>query len=269
MSNQKEHVFRKYPLISFYLLAFIISWIGWIPQTLYSYKLFPFNHYLFSLLGGAGPTLAAVLVSRRLWGKDGSAKVFNALFRWKFSWMWYLVPLLFWSLITAGVLIGGSVSGLFNLPLKSYSWYLLPSVFATMLLSNVWEEIGWRGFALPRFQKGYSDGKIALIMGLTWSLWHLPLMLDPFSPMSDLSWGGEFIFSLALSVIYIWLFNNSRGSLIPVTLFHALSNTAAFVFLELGIFEASYLWVVGFTSLAALGILFYYGPRRFSRNPEI
>lgn len=262
MVKQSDAPFlKRFPLLSFYALAFLISWIGWIPQALYSRGLFPFDHPLFSFLGGAGPTLAAVLVSRRAWGKEGPEKLFNALFRWRVSWLWYIFPLLYWGLITAGVLMVSRGGQLAILPISSFSWNLLPAVFATMLLSNVWEEIGWRGFALPEFQKRFPDRVTALIMGLAWFLWHLPLMLDRFSPLGDLPWGGEALFSLGLTVIYIWLFNQSRGSLLPVTLFHSLSNTAAFVLLELGVFEVSYLWVVGVTCLAAAGIIAVYWNR--------
>jgi len=264
--DQKVSLFKRYPLVSFYALAFLISWIGWIPQMLYSRGIFPFDHPLFNFLGGAGPTLAAVLVSRRAWGKGGPGKLFNALLRWQISWIWYFLPVLYWGAVTAGVLLLGSTAALEILPLGSFSWNLLPAVFATMLLSNVWEEIGWRGFALPEFQKRFSDRVTALVMGLSWFLWHLPLMLDPASPMGDLPWGGEALFSLGLTVIYIWLFNQSRGSLLPVTLFHAFSNMAAFVLLELGAFESSYLWVVGAICLTAAVIVFvsrkedYFGP---------
>lgn len=266
-------VFRRYPLISFYILAFLISWIGWIPQMLYSRGIFPFNHPLFSFLGGAGPTVAAVLVSRRVLGKEGPGRLFNALFRWRISWFWYLFPLIYWGAVMVGVLLLGSTPVLEVLPLSSFSWNLVPAVFAAMLLSNLWEEIGWRGFALPEFQKRFSDRVTAVVMGLAWFFWHLPLMLDPASPMEDLPWGGEALFSLGLTVIYIWLYNQSRGSLLPVILFHALSNTAAFLLLELGAFDTSYLWVVGVTCLTAVGIVVvyrkvdYFGPTPEERDP--
>jgi membrane protease YdiL (CAAX protease family) len=267
-AKSEAPLFKRYPLLSFYTLAFLISWIGWVPQALYSRGIFPFDHPLFSFLGGAGPTLAAVLVSRRAWGKQGPEKLFNTLFRWRVSWLWYVFPLLYWGLITVGVLMVSRGGQLAILPISSFSWNLLPAVFATMLLSNVWEEIGWRGFALPEFQKRFSDRVTALIMGLAWFLWHLPLMLDPSSPLGDLPWGGEALFSLGLTVIYIWLFNQSAGSLLPVTLFHAISNTAAFILLELGAFESSYLWVVGITCLTALLIVAAYRKEEHFGSPR-
>jgi hypothetical protein len=52
---------RRHPVILFYLLAFLFSWLGWGPQALYERGLLPFSPPLLGLLGGAGPTLAAVV----------------------------------------------------------------------------------------------------------------------------------------------------------------------------------------------------------------
>ena len=138
-----------------------------------------------------------------------------------------------------------------------------------MLLSNVWEEVGWRGFALPRLQQKYSDLAIALGMGLIWSLWHLPLMLNPDNLMASLPWYGEIVFSLTLSVIYVWLYNQTQRSLLFVTVFHALSNTVAYILLELRVFISSYLTVVGVIFVLALAIVLVYGPKRFVKQAKL
>ncbi|MGC8837883.1 MAG: CPBP family glutamic-type intramembrane protease [Anaerolineae bacterium] len=139
----------------------------------------------------------------------------------------------------------------------------MSSVFIAMLLSNVWEEIGWRGFALPRFQERFSDLATALLMGVLWMLWHLPLMLTPASPMSTLPWHWDLLFSLALSVLYIWLYNCTRRSLLLVTLFHAMSNTVAWVLLEVGVYTSSYPFVAGVTAAVAAAIVLRHGTKRF------
>ena len=74
---------------------------------------------------------------------------------------------------------------------------------------------------------------------------------------------GELVFSLALTVIYTWLYRGTGGSLFFVSVFHALSNTVAFALLEAGVFVSSYPFVVGVTALVALGIVWASGPRRF------
>lgn len=262
----KQSGIRRYPVVAFYILAFLFSWLGWVPQALYARGLFPFSNPLFGLLGGVGPTLAAVVVTLALREKDGIRNLFGPLFRLRAAPSWYVLVFVFWFGV-AGLALG--IGTLFGQPfpeIGGFPWWSLLPVFVTMLLSNVWEEIGWRGFALPRLQEKYTDLAIVFIMGLLWSLWHLPLMLDPSSPMSGLPWYGEVIFSLSLTVLYTWLYRNTGRSLFFVSVFHAMSNTVAFALAERGVFLTSYLFVVGVTTVVALAVVLMYGPRRFARS---
>lgn len=263
MENNRPNPVRRHPVAAFYVLAFAFAWLGWVPQTLHARGLFPFDSPLLSLLGGAGPTLAAVLVIWALKGKDGPRDLFAPLGRWRASWGWWAFAFLAWFGM-AGVALGvGALFGhRFDAVLR-FTWPALPAIFVTMLLSNVWEEIGWRGFALPRLQERHGDLAIAVIMGLLWSLWHLPLLLNPASPMSQLPWVGEVVFSIALTVIYTWLYNGTGGSLLFVSVFHAMSNTVALVLAETGVFAASYGFVVAVTAAVAAAIVLRYGARRF------
>lgn len=260
---------KRYPVAAFYLLAFLISWLGWWPQTLTNQGRISVSNPLLTLLGGGGPTLAAVLVLLFSQQREQVPLLFKALFRWRTAPLLVLFVLAFWPALailalTIGRLLGQPMPSAALLP-----WQALVPVFVTMLLSNVWEEIGWRGFALPRLQQKYPDGLIALLMGLLWSLWHLPLLLDPLSPMSGLPWYGEILFNLALTVIYTWLYRQTNGSLLYVSLFHAMSNTSAFLLLQAQAFTSTYLYVVGLTCLAALVILAVYGVRRFERGRAV
>lgn len=256
---------QRHSLWMFYALAFGISWLGWIPQTLHGYGLFPFDHPILSLLGGTGPTLAAVAVLWATGTRDDIRRLFSSLWCWRVAPIWYGFAFLFWFIVAAIALVIGMLLGQQLPPLKLIRWFALPYVFLMMLISNVWEEIGWRGFALPRLQKQYGDLTIVFIMGLLWSIWHLPLLLNPASPMASLPWYGEILFSLALTAIYTWLYNHSRSSLLPVSIFHAMSNTVAFILLELNVYASSYLFIVGITATIAVGMVLFYGTRRFHR----
>ncbi len=256
----------RHPVTAFYILAFAISWLGWVPQALYARRAFPFDNPLFNLLAGAGPTLAAVIVLLRLRDTAGIRRLFGSLLQWKASPGWFVFVFGFWA-VTAAVALGiGAVLGSAPPALDQFAWGSLVPIFVMMLFSNVWEEIGWRGFALPRLQERYNDLMIAFIMGILWSLWHLPLMLNPSSPMAGLPWAGELIFSLALTIIYTWLYLHTGGSLLFVSIFHAMSNTIAFVLLEMGVYQSSYWPVVALTTVFAMGIVLRYGPRRFIRR---
>jgi membrane protease YdiL (CAAX protease family) len=168
-------------------------------------------------------------------------------------------------LIAALALAAGTLFGQPFPDFAGFAWFSLLPIFIGMLLSNVWEEIGWRGFALPRLQERYNDLVIVLLMGFLWELWHLPLYLNPANPMSGLNPLLFILFSLALTALYTWLYNHTRPSLFFVTVFHAMSNTVAAVLLDRGVFVSSYAAVVVVTALAA-GMLFsIYGIKRLKR----
>ena len=256
---------RIQAVLVFYLLAFVFSWLGWIPQALHARGWFPFDSPLFSLLGGGGPTLAAVAALLIFRQRDQIRGLFAALFKAQASAVWFIFVFGFWFAVAALALAGMGIAGIPLPAISQFAWVSLPLVFVSMLISNVWEEIGWRGFALPRLQEKLSDLAAALIMGALWSVWHAPLLLNPASPMASLPWFGEVIFSLSLTVIYIWLYRNTGASLFFVTVFHAMSNTAAFVLLGLGVFVSSYPYVVGLTAFWAALILLRYGTKPFGR----
>jgi membrane protease YdiL (CAAX protease family) len=252
-------------LIVFYLLAFGISWLGWIPQALYGRGLFPFDSPVFSLMGGAGPTLAAVITLSLFRQSQQIRPLFAALLRVRASAGWFGLVFGFWFVVAVLALAVMRLTGQPLPDLSRFTWLSLPVVFVSMLITNVWEEIGWRGFALPRLQEKLTDLQTALLMGGLWSLWHAPLLLNPASPMASLPWAGEVIFSLSLTVIYIWLYRNTAGSLFFVTVFHAISNSVAFMLLDAGVFISSYPYVVGITAIAAALIIAVNGTKQFSR----
>lgn len=246
------------PVLVFYLLAFCISWLGWIPQTLHARGLIPFDSLLLSLLGGSGPTLAAVIVILLSGERESLRDLFARLWRVRVAARWYAVAFGFWPLAAALALAVAVALGQVVPAFDRVSWTSVIPVFAAMLFSNVWEEIGWRGYALPRLQERWPDVLIALVMGGLGWLWHIPLMLNPASPMSQLPWFGELVFSISLSGLSIWLFRRTGDSLFFVSVFHAMANTVASVLHAAGIYESSYPFVASVTACAAL--VFFFVP---------
>jgi membrane protease YdiL (CAAX protease family) len=97
------------------------------------------------------------------------------------------------------------------------------STFAMVLLipgfAGAWEEPGWRGYAVPRLQSGRSALRAALILGLLVAGWHLPLMVA-----GQISW-TDTIQIIGAVIVFNWLFNNARGSVLIIMLAHASNNT--------------------------------------------
>jgi membrane protease YdiL (CAAX protease family) len=126
------------------------------------------------------------------------------------------------------------------------------ATFVMSLLSNTWEEVGWRGFALPRLQKNHSALTATLVVGVLWGMWHVPLFLWQGHPMSNYPFLKWFIGTMAVSFIYTWLYNSTQGSLFVVTIFHVLTNT--YGVLVSGVSVAALAMVYSFVALCLVTI---------------
>lgn len=90
----------------------------------------------------------------------------------------------------------------------------------------VTEEIAWRGFALPRLEAGRSALVASIILGLLWGVWHTPLFFIAGSSQSGWPYIGFLLFAIAESILITWLYNNTRGSVLLATIFHAATDAA-------------------------------------------
>lgn len=219
---------KKHPVVWFYLLAFGITWIGMVPAALGSHGIAPFDNPYFQLLSifyAIGPALAAVIVSRVAHGKKGVQDLDKGLMQWRVGLVWYILAVLG----SAVLLIAAQViTKLLGLPvtIAGLQGDLSPYIifgFAINFLANTCEEIGWRGFALPRLQKRYNALLATLIVGILWGLWHLPLLFMVGSPMSEYPFLW-FISIVADAFIYTWIYNSTKGSILLVALFHGSGN---------------------------------------------
>lgn len=248
---------RKQPVAAVYVLAFGLTWLGWVPQALHARGLFPFDSFVFYLLGGVGPLLAVFLVLSALRGRAEYGEPFRPYLRWRVGAGWWAAALLLWPAMWLATLALGGQLGV-ELSRLAPPLSLL-TTFLVSFAAAIPEEVAWRGFVLPRLQKRYTALVASLIIGVFWGLWHLPLLLNQNSPMSAYPIGLFFIDVLARSVVYTWLFNNTRGSLLFITLFHAMSNTVG-TFLGWENIAVSY--------LVAAVLVLVFGAKNLSRQEE-
>ncbi len=89
------------------------------------------------------------------------------------------------------------------------------------------EELGWRGYALPRLQRRFSGLGAALILGAVWALWHVPAFFLAGLPQARIPFLPWAICTLALSVLLAWITNRARGAVAPAILAHWSWNHAA------------------------------------------
>ena len=219
---------KKYPVAWFYLLAFGISWIGMISAALGSHRIAPFGSpyiQLLSIFYAVGPALAAVIVSRIADGKTGVQNLLKGLTRWRVGLVWYIVAVLgsLTLLITAqGLtkLLGFSATVV--TPQVDLSPYVVIGLMVNFFATTC-EEIGWRGFALPRLQKRHNAFIATLIVGTLWAFWHLPIVFLVGNPMAEYPFLW-FIIIVTNAFIYTWIYNSTQGSILLVALFHGALN---------------------------------------------
>jgi uncharacterized protein len=208
-------VVRRYPLIVFFVLAYVFSWWPW---PLYAFGLSP------SPIIAFGPFLAAILVLALTTGKGGVVTLLRRMVRWRVRPVWYAVALLLPVAISGGaallnvVVLGASAPS----PAELGAWSgLVPTFFLLLLVPGIggaWEEPGWRGYALPKLQGGHSALLASLILGVVWAFWHLPLMVIGQIHLSDP------VYIVAWTVVLTWVFNNTNGSVLIAMLMHNIHN---------------------------------------------
>lgn len=222
---------KSKPIIIFNLIAFSLTWViaFWIYYLLNNQQISTVQQQVYHSFGALGPTIGAFLTAYLFYGKTGVSKLVNKIVSPKklpsSSLLICVSPLLLF------------IVGLFAFRVFKGEWYNFKLFIDTNWnsLSNtliwflplisyaIFEEIGWRGFLLPHFQKRYDAWLSTIYLTIIWGLWHLPFFFYRFEFSVFISIG--FFFGLFVGAIILTsLYNSSRGSLLFVILFHLLMN---------------------------------------------
>lgn len=215
----------------FFLLTLAISWAIWLPQAAAALgrpvAALPLDSPLM-LLAVWAPGCAAALLALQAAGLAGLRALLRPLRIWRVGARWYLFALLFPAAIwLAGRGIDTLLGARYELrsplgALGAPAAGMLPLLILLALPNALGEELGWRGFALPRLQARASAMGASVLLGLLWGLWHVPTLiaqgaLAPSAPAIAAAIVGP----VPLALLYTWLFNHTRQSLLPVWLLHA------------------------------------------------
>ena len=101
---------------------------------------------------------------------------------------------------------------------------LAATVASTLLLGQAGEEVGWRGYALPRLAERFGLPSASVVLGIIWAAWHLPLFFIPGIETTGQSFPLYLVGVTALSTAIAWLYSNTSGSLSLTMLMHAAIN---------------------------------------------
>ena len=228
---------------------------------------------------GYGLATAALVMTGLTEGGAGVRALLRRYLIWRVGLRWYLVVLLgpaFVGLAAMALVYAwsGQVPDWSNgeasriLGTSTNLWLFVVLFFLVDALTNG-EEMAWRGFVLPKLQARFSALVASLILGAVWGLWHLPR----FWLAGDAgSFALAMVHNLAMAVVFTWVYNNTSGSLLIATLFHAATNTA-YLFLVGGpsvTGDATLRLVsIGIEVVAACVIVVAAGPARLSRRPPV
>lgn len=265
----KNSFIHHHPVTSFFLLAFLITWVLLLPLVFTGLGLFGFHvSEQWHFLGALGPALAALLVTYSTSGKEGCSKYFQRLRRWsEVKLIWRLVavfsPVALFALgLLISTLIGKPADfGKLSSPEYANSTWIVSTLLFSSLAYGFGEEMGWRGFALPHLQNNRSALSATLILAIFWALWHIPMFFYRF----EFGIGQVIGFFVGLLAGTIWmtcLFNSTGGSTLANAVWHTIWNMVNIVGLIVSVEAVSAMSTI--VMVAAILIVIIWKPATLS-----
>ena len=220
---------KKYPTISLLVLAMIFGFApalavagGWLTPA-------------WIQLGALSSSLAAIVLVMIEGRKGGLRELLSRVLIWRVGIRWWIFALFFTivpSVVSLNLyqLLGGPPVDWNGLqPLYT----VVPMFIFLTLAAGIGEEFGWRGFLLPRLQTRHNALVSGLIVGVAWATWHVPMFFIQGTSQYEQQLQGGLLpailsfsaFVIANSVLFTWLFNNTKGSVLLAAVFHGASNT--------------------------------------------
>jgi uncharacterized protein len=269
-SNQ-EAIIRRYPLVAYFALTFLISWTGALavaaPHLIRDEPLPKMTGILMFPAMLLGPTFAGIVLTRIVDGKSGLRVLFSQMFR---AWVppgWYAALLLPPALVLAVLLLLER----FASPVYAPNRFFMGILFG--IPAGFLEEIGWMGYAFPKMRSESNGLAPSILLGLLWALWHLPVInyLGTATPHGAY-WLPFFLaFSLAMTamrVLIAWIYTNTK-SLLLAQLMHVSSTGSLVVFSAAHVTaaqEAMWYALYGTVLGIAVGIVVKTFGRRLGRH---
>ena len=178
------------------------------------------------LIGIFTPSLVALGLTAWHEGRPGLKEMWKRTIHFRIGWRWYLAAV--------GLVLFGTACQILFIYLAGgtfdFSLFLtqLPSAIPLILIGPLSEELGWRGYAQTRLQIRWNPLLSGLVVGVFWGFWHLPLFLWPGTSQHELNipFIGFAVGTTALSVLYAWLHNHTRGMIWTAIFFHWVGTYA-------------------------------------------
>jgi len=216
---------KRHPVVSYFVLVYALSWACWIPLAIARTSASSAPFLAVATVGISMPGLLGIGLTALVSGKTGLAELFGRLGRVREPLTWYAAALLLVPALQLAAVGIPALLGVATITFAFSSFTVLQSAASGLL-----EELGWRGFALPRMQARRPAFTASLLLGVLWGSWHLPLMIA-----RGLPWTAagliQFVFFVLLvtawAVLLTWVYNNTNGSLFLMVLMHTVIDIAA------------------------------------------
>ena len=258
----KTKAFEARNLAFFFLsslgVPFLVGWFTYTgllhkPQDFRDPILIPW--LLLNLPVLLGPSTAAFVVAGLTEGKPGVKELWMRFWSRNVSLKWLLVAVLILPILR---LIAAVLTQV--LSNTSYPFLVEGGVLDVLivpigmgLFSGIHEEFGWRGYALPRFQAKWNALISCIILGVITALWHLPGFITPGEPLFGRNFWEWLPWHMLIQIVgFSWIFNNTKGNVLAVILFHATTSLSLFVV------DFTYYWVL---LVAAILIVAVFGAK--------
>ena len=222
-------------LIKYFTLAFGFSWLFWLPAVLATRDSLSVvvPNLAWVVIGAHGPLFAAGILTYRAGGWQAVRQLIRSGFRLRMSIAWWLIILLLPVLLSgAAVWLNVVLNGYRpDTTLWSQPWMIpLTFLFLFFLGGSFQEEIGWRGYALPRLIHMWNPLIASLFLGVIWGVWHLPLFFISGVSQSFMPFSIFLLLTIAFSIFFTWFYLKTDRNLFSALLFHTAINTSLSVF---------------------------------------
>jgi uncharacterized protein len=217
---------------TFLVLTFGVTWLLWMPvlriaDAVHEPSRIPPPLALGGpvfLLGVFAPGLVALVLTGWEGGGHAVGGLLRRLLRWRVGLRFYVFALLLMPLTKLAVaVLHRALVGTWP-PFGDTRPLVL--VIATILstVGQAGEELGWRGYLLPRLTEWTGLASASLIVGAIWAAWHLPLFFMPGADTAGQSFPLYVLQLMAYSVALAWLYWRTGGSLLLTMFMHAAFN---------------------------------------------
>ena len=220
---------RTFPasLFPFLVATFALTWACWFGVLAARIPLQSPIAELLVLVGTFAPAFAALWLTGKYEGRRGIHSLLNRTLKWRVGIGWYVLAVTYTVAVKlASALIYRLIAGAWP-RFGTVPWYVMfvAIVFSTPVQSG--EELGWRGYVLPRLAERMGFAWASVVLGLIWAGWHLPIFFIPGADKYHQSFPLWATAVTAVSVAMAYMYVKTGGSLLLTMLMHAAVNNTS------------------------------------------